>query len=51
MAVDLVSDVKGTATVFGHNGLAFLFWFEIPDGVVEFGMLLQLFDRHWCHGG
>lgn len=27
MAVDLVSDVKGSASVLGYNGLAFLFWF------------------------
>jgi hypothetical protein len=50
MAVDLIGDVEGSASVFSNSDLALLLWFKMPFGVGEFWVLLQLFNCHRCHG-
>jgi hypothetical protein len=43
MAVDLVSNVNGPASVLCNGGCAVMVGIELPDGVVILGVLLQLF--------
>lgn len=52
VAMDLVGNVNGSASVFGDGDLVFPFWLQVPDGVFVLGMLEQLINRHgpWgCH--
>ena len=50
MAVDLVSDVKGSTSGLGYSGLALFCWLKVPDGMRVFWMVEQLFGSHWRHG-
>jgi hypothetical protein len=50
MAMDLIGNVDGAAPVFRNRHFALPFWFEIPDGVVVFGVLEQLFGCQRRHG-
>jgi hypothetical protein len=50
-AVHFIRDVDGAASAIGDRDLALLLGFEIPDGVVVFWMLHQLFSCHGSHDG
>ena len=42
MAVDLISNVNGPASILCDAGCALVVGVEVPDGVVILGVLLQL---------
>jgi hypothetical protein len=50
LPVHLVCNVDGAASAIGDSDLALFLWFEVPDGVVVFWVLLQLFCSHGRHG-
>lgn len=50
-AMHFICDVDGPASAIGDGYLALLLRFEIPDCVVVFWVLLQLFRSHGRHGG
>lgn len=49
MAVNFIGYVNRTTSVLCHSNFPFLVRFELPDGVLVLGMLLQLFGCHGCH--
>lgn len=49
-AMDLVGYVEWAASVCSDRKLGFLCGLEVPDGVLIFGVLEQLFGGHGSHG-
>jgi len=51
MPMDFIGDVDRATAVFGDSKLTLLGRLEIPDGVVEFWVLVELLGCHGRHGG
>jgi hypothetical protein len=49
MAMNLIGDVDGATSVLCHSNFTLLVWLELPDGVLVFWVLLQLFRSQWRH--
>jgi hypothetical protein len=43
LTMHLVCNINGATSSIGNCDFAFFLWFEVPDGVVVFWVLLQLF--------